>query len=166
MRHRSFGGRRTPSHFGNNKKSAPKAKGIDVSKLVNKATSLEKSEEYVAKHVFEDFIKMYENDLNSIFSLLYQKSSNVLRDVDMTLTHGNIYESLISKHRFFSERINKINYVDFIVVHHNKIIEINEGNKHSKEVIEYIDELMECEVIFFEFCELIFMILKNREVFT
>jgi len=55
MRHRSFGGRRTPSHFGNNKKSAPKAKGIDVSKLVNKATSLEKSEEYVAKHVFEDF---------------------------------------------------------------------------------------------------------------
>ena len=56
MARRSFGGGRKPSRFRNNRKFSPKkAKGIDISKLVSKATAAEKPKPYDPQHTFEDF---------------------------------------------------------------------------------------------------------------
>jgi hypothetical protein len=107
------------------------------------------------------FISSYENELKSIFKELYIKSTFTPKKYDQTITFRFLYDNLIKKCPPFHSFLEKHKYVELINVYHKEKMIISDENKNSKEAVTYIENLLEIEMIFYEFCEIIFFISKK-----
>jgi hypothetical protein len=80
----------------------------------------------------------------------------------MTITYNFLYENYIKKSVIFSPLFNdRLKFVEIITVYHKDKINISDSIKYNKEIHMYVEKLYELEMIFFEFCEVIFFISRK-----
>jgi hypothetical protein len=108
----------------------------------------------------EPFMNTYELELKAIFKELYSKSQLSLKKNDSTLTYRFFYESIIKRCSQFNSFLEKHKYVELINAFHKEKM-IFSDNKNSKEAFSYIEALLDSEMIFYEFCEVVFFIGKK-----
>ena len=123
----------------------------------------------------EKFISDHYISLNQIFIDLYEYScdnENLYKPYDMTITYRYFYDNIILNSQALSKIFtNKMEYIDIISLYikDKKIssYNINSASKiyQSSEIMEYIDNLLDYEMIFREFCELIFFISRKYFIF-
>ena len=104
------------------------------------------------------FSNSYETELYCVFKEIYRKSRINNKKCDLSIRYRFIYESIIKKDKELSEMIDKYLFISFIHKHHLNRCVINEDNKYTVPVISYIENLLDSEMIFYEFCELIVFI--------
>ena len=74
----------------------------------------------------------------------------------MTITYRYFYTNIIQKSQIFSPFIDIYHFVELINFWHKEKIIFTELNKKTKDIFSYIENLLDIEFIFFEFCEMIF----------
>ena len=107
--------------------------------------------------------------LQNIFNDLYLytcDNENCIKTYDMTITYRFFYENIILNNECFSKIFeNKMNYIDLITLFfkERKITSLNIDNLDipPEDLFEYIENVLDCEMIFREFCELIFFICRK-----
>lgn len=114
----------------------------------------------------DTFLSNYEKQLCRLFKILYYKSTANIKKYDMTITYRYFYDNIILKSNTISEFLgDKLKYIEIINIYHKDKIKITEENKLSMGTFAYVENLLECEFIFFEFCEMIFYICKKYFLF-
>lgn len=110
---------------------------------------------------YEAFLINFELFLKNMFDKLYFRSTTNVKKYDQTLTYRFLFNTLILKYEKFTTFCNKINFIDMINMYHKdkKLIGIRSVN--DKQTLNYIETLYDCELIFFEFCEVIFICCKK-----
>ena len=107
--------------------------------------------------------------LQTLFNELYLCScdnENCVKSYDKTITYRFFYESIILNNEILSKIFeNKMHYIDLITLFYKErkitstnidIIELPEY-----EIVLYIESVLDTEMIFYEFCELIFFISRK-----
>lgn len=138
------------SHFGDS--------SVNSSILDMKVKTFETNLEY--------FLSTFDIKLRQIFKQLYLKSTPVPKKHDMTITYIFFYESIVLNCKPFADSIDRYKYVELVNLYHKDKIIITEDNKSTKEIFTYIENLLESEMIFFEFCEMVFYISRNYFMFS
>ncbi len=111
---------------------------------------------------YEFFLKNFEKNLKIIFRKYYSKFSQNPRFDDMTFTFRFFYNCYITKSQLFNNIFNeKLKFIEIINVYHKDKIPIGDNTKITKELFNYVENLFDIEIIFFEFCEVIFFISKK-----
>ena len=123
----------------------------------------------------DKFIYDHYLSLNKIFIDLYEYScdnEHIYKPYDMTITYRFFYDNIIVNSEPLSKIFkNKMEYIDIISLYiRDKKINSYNINRVSKlykpyEIMEYIDKLLDYEMIFREFCELIFFISRKYFLF-
>ena len=122
----------------------------------------------------DQYINAYKIPLLSLFTKMYK---NYVRDNslfeklnDMTITYNYIYYNIILKNDKLSQIVkDKTMFIELITIYHkDKIIQSNpiSGSSPSIEennpdIISYMETVLNNEFIFFEFCELLFILSKR-----
>ena len=111
----------------------------------------------ILKNIFIDLYK---------FSCSYENPNKTYEPYDMTITYQFFYDKIILNSEKLSELFeDKILYIDLISLYYKdrKICSnnIDNINLDDNEIFEYLDSLYEYEMIFREFCELIFNISRK-----
>ena len=114
-------------------------------------------------------------NLNKIFIDLYEYSCDneySYKSYDMTITYRFFYDNIILNSEALSKVFkNKMEYIDIISIYikDKKLNSYNLGSAskmyNSYEIMEYLDYLLDYEMIFREFCELIFYISRKYFIF-
>ena len=124
---------------------------------------------------FAKFMSEYKLILFDIFNELYESScdnENIYNSNDKTITYRFFYDNIISNSepllKIFEE---KLEYIDIISIY-IKDKKVNSYNYSTvskiyseDEIMEYVDNLLDNEMIFYEFCELIFFISRKYFIF-
>ena len=119
--------------------------------------------------ILDDFITNHYIILQNLFNDLYLYScdnENSIKNYDMTITYRYFYENIIIKNENFSKIFeNKMYYIDLITLFfkERKITSLNIDtiDMSPNDLFEYIEKVLDCEMIFREFCELIFFISRK-----
>ena len=120
----------------------------------------------------EDFITNNYIVLQNIFNDLYLyfcDNENSIKLYDMTITYRQFYDNIILNNESLSKIFgNKMHFIDLITLFfkERKITSLNIDTIDipSNDLFIYIENVLDCEMIFREFCELIFFI--ARKYFT
>ena len=152
------------TYFRNKKKSGSDLSTMMISFLDPKIRNPEKA--------LDDYITKNYIILQNLFNDLYLYScdnENCIKTYDMTITYRFFYENIILSNESFSKIFeNKMHYIDLITLFfkERKITSLNIDNINipSIDLFEYIENVLDCEMIFREFCELIFFI--SRKYFS
>lgn len=102
-----------------------------------------------------------EQDLYKAFKQLCEVSRSYVKNSDFTLTYRFFYLNILKKDQDFSKCFDKIEYVKIINKYHSTRMSITEENKSNLETLIYIENLMDLEMIFYEFCELICLVIRK-----
>ena len=125
--------------------------------------------------IFGKYISEYNLTLHKIFNELYEAScdnENMYNPSDKTLTYRFFYDNIISNSEPLLKVFeDKLEYIDIISIY-IKDKKVNSYNYSSVskiyneyELLDYIDNLLDNEMIFYEFCELIFFISRKYFIF-
>lgn len=110
----------------------------------------------------ENFFKEHENVLKPVFKSLYNKSTINPKKNDMTITYRFFYENVVLRSSLLRDFLeDKLSFIGLINIYHKDRIVIIEDNKHTKEIFTYSENLLDCEFIFYEFCEMTFYITRK-----
>ena len=123
----------------------------------------------------DKFISDHYESLEIIFKDLYEYScdnEHLYTPFDMTITYRFFYDNIIMNSEALSKIFkSKMEYIDIISLY-IKDKKINSYNFNSvsnilksSEIMEYLDNLLDYEMIFREFCELIFFISRKYFIF-
>ena len=120
--------------------------------------------------ILENYIHKNYFILNEIFTDLYKYNCDIYKPFnkyDMTLTHKFFFEKIILNSENLSKLFeNKMNYIELITVYfRDNKLQISKGESNLDQLFEYIDEVLSYEMIFREFCELLFFISRKYFVF-
>ena len=125
--------------------------------------------------LLDKFISDHYITLNKIFIDLYEYSCDnefSYKEYDMTITYGFFYDNIILNSEALSKIFkNKLEYIDIISIYiKDKLLNSYNFNSITKlysstEIMEYIDNLLDYEMIFREFCELVFFISRKYFIF-
>ena len=117
----------------------------------------------------EKFLKLHKKDLAEIFNDIYKaeiefKSS--YKNYDKTITYKFLYNNIIKKNQILDEVFkNKIEFLELITLHHKEkyvtSINANSIDFGNIEIINYIENVFNTEMILYEFCELMFYISRK-----
>ena len=123
----------------------------------------------------EKFISDNNIILNKIFVELYEHScdnEHLYKPYDITLTYRFFYDNIIATSDALSKIFkNKMEYIDIISLYikDKKITSSNFDTMTETykpyEILEYVDKLLDNEMIFREFCELVFFISRKYFIF-
>jgi hypothetical protein len=111
---------------------------------------------------FEFFLGNFESRLKFSFKKLYKKSNSHNRLDDMTVTYRYFYDKVIKKSENLIANFDKIKFIELINIYHKDKINISESQKITREQFQYIENLLDIEFIFYEYCELIFFITRKN----
>lgn len=124
-----------------------------------------------------NFFKLPDNEIDKLFPIYSQKLKGLFMKIhyashekykksytsfDKTVSYRFIYYDFIKKFKFFDE-IDLSFYCLCINNNHIDKRYITEENKYQFEVYTYINTILDIEIIFYEFCELIFNLYKKIE---
>ena len=125
--------------------------------------------------LLDKFISDHYLTLNKIFIDLYEYSCDnefSYKEYDMTITYGFFYDNIILNSEALSKVFkNKLEYIDIISIYvKDKLLNSYNFNSVSKlyssaEIMEYINNLLDYEMIFREFCELVFFVSRKYFIF-
>ena len=149
------------TYFRSKKKSGSDLSTMMISFLDPKLRNPEK--------ILDDFITNHYVILQNLFNDLYIytcNNENCIKTYDMTITYRYFYENIIIKNETFSKIFeNKMHYIDLITLFfkERKITSLNIDtiDMPPNDLYEYIENVLDCEMIFREFCELIFFISRK-----
>ncbi len=126
----------------------------------NAKISNEQKQRNIEHVLIDNFINKFQFDLKPIFIKLFYKQKNLFdiqnrKENDMTITHKFLYENVILKSEFLKEFYeNKENYIELISYYFK---EKKISFKTFIEKYEYYQNLFNLEIIFYEFCEIIYI---------
>ncbi len=109
----------------------------------------------------EFFLSNFEIRLKKSFKTLYLKSTVIFKKDDMTVTYRFFYENIVKRSESFLALFDKQKFIELINIYHKDKIVIQENQKISRELFCYIENLLDIEFIFYEFCELVFFITRK-----
>ena len=117
----------------------------------------------------DDFINNHYVILQNLFNDLYLYScsnENIIKRYDMTITYRYFYENIIlNNESLLTIFENKMHFIDIITLFfkERKITSLNIDSidMPPNDLFEYIENVLDCEMIFREFCELIFFISRK-----
>ena len=121
----------------------------------------------------DTFITSHYILLQNLFNDLYLYSCDnekCIKTYDMTITYRYFYENIILKNESLSKVFeNKMHYIDLITLFfkERKITSLNIDNIDipPEELYIYIENVLDIEMIFREFCELVFFISRKYFIF-
>ena len=121
-------------------------------------------------NILELFINNHYMMLYNTFNELYSYSCNKeksYKSYDITITHKYFYNSIILNSENLSQLFeDKMNYIDLITVYFkDKKIGLGAPECSEEEIFFYLEDVFNYEMIFREFCELIFYISRKYFVF-
>jgi hypothetical protein len=117
----------------------------------------------------EKFLKLHKKDLAEIFNDIYKAEiefKTTYKNYDKTITYKFIYDNIIKKNQILDEVFkNKIEFLELITLHHKeKVVTLANANTidfGNIEIINYIENVFNTEMILYEFCELMFYISRK-----
>ena len=120
-------------------------------------------------NTIDSFIKNNYVLLQDIFNELYLSScdkENCLKTYDKTLTYRYFYENIILNNDILSKIFeNKMHYIDIITLFYKErritSTNIDSIDIPKYDILLYIETVLDTEMIFYEFCELIFFICRK-----
>ena len=120
-------------------------------------------------NTIDSFIKNNYVLLQDIFNELYLSScdkENCVKTYDKTLTYRYFYENIILNNGILSKIFeNKMHYIDIITLFYKErritSINIDSIDIPKYDILLYIETVLDTEMIFYEFCELIFFICRK-----
>jgi hypothetical protein len=111
---------------------------------------------------FEFFAYNYEKILKGIFKGYFIKSNSANPYSDMTITYKFFFDYYIKNSLIFSSIFtDKVKFVEIITFYHKDKISVTEMTKYSREIYNYIENIYDLEIIFFEFVEVIFFMSRK-----
>ena len=112
-----------------------------------------------------DLVNNYDKkDIYSLFKDLFKKSKKITIKGDIAVSYRYIYENCINENNDLKEAVSKELLVIFINRYHNNKLTITEENRYSNTIFRYIENLLDTEMIYYEFCELIGYIAKRMYI--
>ncbi len=105
----------------------------------------------------EQFSKIYDRSLKTIFNNLFQKSSYSYKKNDKTITNRFFYQNLIKKSNLVNDIIDKYKFYEFLTIYHKDKIILKEENRGSLELNKSIEIILNNEMIYYEHCELLYL---------
>lgn len=111
--------------------------------------------------VLDMLVSNYEGDLLSIFKIIAGKTKMFNTRHSLTISFKSFYDVIIKKDQELMKSVDKYVYVNCINKYHGNKPSITEENKNSISIISYIENLLNIEMIFFEFCELICLVIRK-----
>ena len=120
-------------------------------------------------NTIETFINNNYIALQNLFNDLYLHScdnENCVKTYDKTITYRYFYDNIILNNEIFSKIFeNKMHYIDLITLFfkERRITSTNLDTIEmpKSEIFLYIENVLDIEMIFYEFCELIFFICRK-----
>ena len=113
--------------------------------------------------ILDTYIANHYSILNNLFTEFYKYNCSVskpFKSYDMTITHDFFYKNIILNSPNLSKLFeDKISYIDLITIYFKE--KKFQGDFSDKEIFTYIDSVFNYEMIFREFCELIFFISRK-----
>lgn len=117
------------------------------------------------KNLINEYVANFENDIHMIFLYLFNVSGRKNTNInDRTITNKCFYDKIIKKSKIFSSLIpNKIKYIELLNYFHKDKLSISPEEVHQNPLkfFNYIEELMNNEIIEFELCEIIFFVSRK-----
>ena len=124
---------------------------------------------------FDSILETYINNnyiiLKNIFIDLYKYNCDLYhpyKSYDMTITHKFFFDKIIMNSKNLSILFeNKMNYIELITVYfrEKKFQTGRNDDSNMDELFQYIEDVLNYEMIFREFCELIFFISRKYFMF-
>ena len=120
-------------------------------------------------NTIDSFIKNNYISLEKIFNELYLYScnnENSIKTYDKTITYRFFYENIILNNEQLSKVFeNKMHYIDLITLFYKErritSLNIDSIDMNKYDIVLYIETVLDTEMIFYEFCELIFFICRK-----
>ena len=114
-------------------------------------------------NILDTYITNHYTILQNLFTEFYRYTCNVskpFKSYDMTITHNFFYKKIILNSPNLSKLFeNKITYIDLITIYFKE--KKFQGDFSDEEIFTYVDNVFNYEMIFREFCELIFFISRK-----
>ena len=120
--------------------------------------------------ILDQFISNHYAILNSLFTDFYKYNCTInkpFRAYDMTITHDFFYKNIILNSPNLSKLFeNKLTYIDLITIYfREKKFQTVTDEFDPEDLYQYLDDVFNYEMIFREFCELIFFISRKYFIF-
>ena len=113
--------------------------------------------------ILDLYISNHYSILNNLFTEFYKYICNnykPFKSYDMTISHNFFYKNIILNSPNLSKLFeNKMNYIDLITVYFKE--KKFQGGYNDEEIYQYVDGIFNYEMIFREFCELLFFISRK-----
>ena len=120
-------------------------------------------------NILESYITNHYPLLKNIFIELYKYNCDVYKPFkayDMTITHKFFFEKIIMNSKSLSKLFeNEMNYIELITIYFREKKFQTRGDSNYEELFQYIEEVFNYEMIFREFCELLFFISRKYFMF-
>ena len=121
-------------------------------------------------NILETFITNHYLILKDIFTEFYKYNCNAYKPYktyDMTITHKFFFDKIIMNSKnLFKLFENKMNYIELITIYfREKKYQTGKVDSNYYELFQYIEDVLNYEMIFREFCELIFFISRKYFLF-
>ena len=114
-------------------------------------------------NILDTFISNHYSLLNDLFIELYRytcSNKKPFKSYDMTITHEFFYKNIILNcPNIMKVFEDKMSYIDLISIYFKE--KKLQGNFNDEEIFEFMDAVFNYEMIFREFCELIFYISRK-----
>ena len=116
----------------------------------------------------EAFITRNKSKLLHLYKIIYSHYiyDNALleKQNDMAITYKYLYECVLLKIKSIKDYIkNKLSFIELITVHHRNRMNITYNDLDRIDVVKYIEQVMSNEFIFYEFCEIMFILNKKYQ---
>ena len=120
-------------------------------------------------NILESYINNHHEILKDIFTELYKYNCDIykpFRTFDMTITHKFFFEKIIMNTKNISKLFeNKMNYIELITIYFREKKFQTRDNSNFDELFQYIEDVFNYEMIFREFCELLFFISRKYFIY-
>ena len=120
-------------------------------------------------NILESYINNHHEILKEIFTELYKYNCDIykpFRTFDMTITHKFFFEKIIMNTKNISKLFeNKMNYIELITIYFREKKFQTRDNTNFDELFQYIEDVFNYEMIFREFCELLFFISRKYFIY-
>ena len=120
--------------------------------------------------ILENYIHKNYFILQDIFTELYKYNCDIYKPFntsDMTITHKFFFEKIILNSKNLSKLFeDKMSYIELITIYfRDSKLQLNKSDSNLDQLFEYIDLVFSYEMIFREFCELLFFISRKYFIF-
>ena len=132
-------------------------KGTPLEKIIIETEPMFKNLELIKTYISKNL----DDDLFNVFKNLCNQSKIHSHRSDLTLNYRYFYDNIIKKDSDLLGCFDIFNYIKIINKYHSNKPQIKDDNKFNLSTFTYIENLIDVEMIYFEFCDLVIYIIKK-----